>query len=586
MLDPVSRLNAALVGRYSIERELGSGGMATVYLADDLEQGRQVAVKVLFPELVSAVGSRRFLREIEIVAKLQHPRILPLLDSGDVDGLLYYAMPLIEGDSLRHRLNREKQLSIDEALRVAGEVAEALSHAHSQGIIHRDIKPSNIMLDAGHALVTDFGIALMLEGVPTDRLTASGLTPGSPEYMSPEQASGDQQVDERSDVYSLGCVLFEMLTGDPPFTASVPQAILAKKLTEAIPSPRVVRESLPEHVEHAVTIALAKSPADRFRTAQEFGQALSGDFGGRELVAARSTSAVSTPGAAGSRWVGAVAATLAGVAALLTAVGFLTTRVYDLKLRIPLEYTPSRTDFLVVGAKALFPALFYCFAAAVVYVGLRFAWRGAALGLQRVPGVSSTVESLQNRSTDAWEKRLRPAAAETVADAYLIGSIIAAALVLLPFRDLLGTSWSTDSDVLSCSFRSLHRAYSITMPLLTASLAFAWYRFFRYQRRGRATGGRVAVAKWGGLSWVIIIAIVMTLPWRLLWDNTHPRALLDGEPMYVLVEADAELVIYRPGTRSTDRIRIGEAQQLERLGTSGYLFEGPELFPSPDPGCW
>ena len=215
-------------------------------------------------------------------------------------------------------------------------------------------------------------------------------------------------------------------------------------------------------------------------------------------------------------------------------------------------------------------------------MGLRFLWRGTALGLKRAPRVASTLESLQQRSANAWWQLWRSLDSATVADAYFIGSIVAAVLVLLPFRHLLAAPWSANSDALSCSFRSVHRAYQIAMPLLTASLALSWYRFFRYRRGRRAIGGRVAVAKWGSLGWVIIIAIVMTLPWRLLWDNTHPRALLDGEPAYVLM-AETELVIYSPQTGSTDRIRLGEGRQLERLGTSGYLFEGLELFRNPDP---
>ncbi len=586
MSDALRRLESGLADRYRIDGELGRGGMATVYLAHDVKHQRSVALKVLLPELASVVGSERFLREIEIAARLRHPHILPLLDSGSVDGLLYYVMPLVEGESLRGRLNREKQLPLDEALGITNEVIDALSYSHVHGVIHRDIKPSNVMLDSGHATVTDFGIALVVQDVSTERLTASGLSPGSPQYMSPEQAAGEQNVDGRSDVYSLGCVLFEMLTGDPPFTGSIPQAILAKKLMESVPHLRVVRDSVPEHVEQAVTIALAKSPADRFATVEEFGRALTGDFGDRAVVGASAPSAVAPdPGASVSRVAGTMIALTAGLGALLTAIGFLSTRVYDLKLRIPVEHTPSRTDFAIVGAKALVPAVVFCFVGVVVYVGLRFTWRGTWLGLRRIPAVGHTLKSIQHRSTNAWQKLRRPVEAATVGDAYFIGGVIGVVVVLGFFRQLFMAMSGPDSEVLSCSFRPLHVAYSITMSLVTAGLALAWFKFARYLRRRHVTGVRASLAKWGGLAWVIIVALVMTMPWRLLWDNDHPRALLDGERTYILMETDTELLIYRPRTQSTERISGAEGQRLERLGTSGYLFEDSVAFRTPLSGC-
>jgi hypothetical protein len=404
--------------------------------------------------------------------------------------------------------------------------------------------------------------------------------------MSPEQAAGEQNVDGRSDVYSLGCVLFEMLTGDPPFTGSIPQAILARKLMESVPHLRVVRDSVPEHVEQAVTIALAKSPADRFGTVQEFGRALSGDFGDRTVVDVSEPSTVAPgPGASVSRVAGTVTAVAAGLGALLTAIGFLSTRVYDLKLRIPIEHTPSRTDFAIVGAKALVPALVFCFAGVVVYVGLRFVWRGTWLGLRRIPAVGHTLRSIRHRSTNAWRKLWRPVEAATVGDAYFIGGVIGGAVVLGFFRHLLLAVSGPDSEVLSCSFRPLHHTYSITMSLLTAVLALTWFKFARYLRRRRVMGGRASLAKWGGLAWVVIVTIVMTMPWRLLWDNDHPRALLEGERAYILMETDTELLIYRPGAQSTERISGDEGRTLERLGTSGYLFEDSVAFRTPLSGC-
>src|SRR5436190_12577825 len=232
MTDIVSTLTQQLAGHYRVERELGAGGMATVFLAHDLKHARDVAIKVLHPDLGAALGGDRFLSEIRTTAQLQHPHILPLLDSGDADGLLYYVMPYVTGETLRARLEREQQLPIADVVRIAREVADALSAAHELHIIHRDIKPENILLQGGHAVVADFGIALAVQQAGGSRMTQTGLSLGTPQYMSPEQAMGERTIDARSDIYALGAVLYEMLTGDPPFTGSTVQAIVAKVLTE------------------------------------------------------------------------------------------------------------------------------------------------------------------------------------------------------------------------------------------------------------------------------------------------------------------------------------------------------------------
>jgi Tol biopolymer transport system component len=268
------RLVAALADRYHIVRELGAGGMATVYLADDLKHDRKVAIKVLRPELAAVIGGERFVAEIKTTAALQHPHILPLFDSGEADSFLYYVMPYVEGESLRDRLDRDKQLPVEEAVRIAKAVGSALHYAHERGIVHRDIKPANILLHAGEPVVADFGIAIAISAAGGGRLTETGMSVGTPHYMSPEQASADRDVDARSDTYALACVLYEMLAGAPPHTGPSAQAVLMRILTENPRSITDVRRSVPMHVRDALSKGLEKLPADRFATAKGFVDAL------------------------------------------------------------------------------------------------------------------------------------------------------------------------------------------------------------------------------------------------------------------------------------------------------------------------
>jgi serine/threonine protein kinase/tetratricopeptide (TPR) repeat protein len=285
MADLRSELASALVDRYTIERELGRGGMATVYLAQDVRHDRPVALKVLHPQLAATLGPERFQREIRLAARLQHPHILTVLDSGESAGYLWFTMPYIEGESLRDRLNRERQLPVDDALRIAREAAEALDYAHQHGIVHRDIKPENILLTgrpsretgaigSWHALVADFGIARALNASGAHSLTETGMTLGTPAYMSPEQATGDRELDGRTDIYSLGVVLYEMLAGETPFGGGTAQAMIARRLTESARPLRTIRDTIGEPVETLVTRSLARSPADRFATAGELARAL------------------------------------------------------------------------------------------------------------------------------------------------------------------------------------------------------------------------------------------------------------------------------------------------------------------------
>ena len=288
--------------RYRIERVLGRGGMATVYAAEDVKHRRRVALKILHRDCREALGGDRFLREIELTGNLHHPNILPMFDSGDADGLLYYVMPLVDGQSLRARMDEQGQMPIDEAVRIATEVAGALDYAHTRGVVHRDIKPENILLAGNHTFVADFGIAKAKDAAG-EALTATGLLVGTPAYMSPEQVSGERELDARSDIYALGCVLYEMLAGEPPFIGSSTQAVIAKRMAGAAPSVRTLRHGVPVHIERAIDCALARAPADRFASGAEFAAALHG-----------STSAIK-PGAEKFNW------SLARAAGIVVLVG-------------------------------------------------------------------------------------------------------------------------------------------------------------------------------------------------------------------------------------------------------------------------
>ncbi len=315
MPDPLPRLTEALEDRYRLEKELGAGGMATVYLAQDLKHNRKVAVKVLRPELAAVIGAERFLSEITTTANLQHPHILPLFDSGEADGFLFYVMPFVEGETVRDRMNREKQLPVADAVRIASEVASALDYAHRHNVIHRDIKPENILLHDGSALVADFGIALAASKAGGTRMTETGMSLGTPHYMSPEQAMGEREISARSDVYALGCVLYEMLCGEPPFMGPTAQAIIARVVTETPRSLTSQRHTIPPQVEAAVLTALEKLPADRFATAAEFGAALASPTYASKATTSLAGARIASPRASRLTLAGwAVAAVAAAVA--------------------------------------------------------------------------------------------------------------------------------------------------------------------------------------------------------------------------------------------------------------------------------
>ena len=288
MAPQIDDLTAALADRYEIQKEIASGATATIHLAEDLRHGRKVALKVLHPELTSSLAAERFLREIEIISRLTHPHILPLYDSGEVGGVVYFVMPFVQGESLRDRLERERQLPLDEAVRIGCEVADALAYAHKHQVVHRDVKPGNILLEEGHAVVADFGIARAISTAGGKRITETGVAVGTPEYMSPEQAYDDEEVDARADLYSLACVMYEMLAGQPPFSGPNARAIMARHVIDPIPPIRTVRPDVPAHVALAIRKALSKAQSDRFTTLNDFVDAIEAKEGAAQESVATS----------------------------------------------------------------------------------------------------------------------------------------------------------------------------------------------------------------------------------------------------------------------------------------------------------
>lgn len=568
------RLEAALHPRYAIERELGRGGMATVYLARDEKHGRAVAVKVFEPELAAAVGSRRFEREIEVVARLRHPHILPLHDSGVSNGISWYVMPFVEGESLRERLKREGHLPVREAMRIAREVADALSYAHARGVVHRDVKPGNIMLEANHAVVTDFGIAALTQEVGPERLTQSGMSPGTPLYMSPEQAAG-QPVDHRSDIYSLGCVLYEMLAGEPPFTGPSSQVIMARKIAGEVRSLRVVRDAVPEALERITERCLETTPADRFQEATELAEAL-GSLRARIPTPAESIFRGGLAPAEKLLRVGAVVGL--GLIGMLT-IGFLSTKAFDLKLGVPATHSPTRSDHLVVGAQALVNVTVLTLVAIVVFVAAKYAFRRVVTTLTRVPGLNRTTKALDRHVLGRWDRLVKSAGSTTLAETFFLVTGVAAVLVLSGFRELLSALWTTETAALACAERPLHRAFTITMTAFVVGAGGAWFTFFRWLGGRSRTPRRHALARWGSLAIIVVMLLALTTPWRLLWDGAE-RVRIGGERGYLVAETSTEWVIYETRSAASAIHPKEGGATIERLGVLGIPFEEPEAFAS------
>jgi hypothetical protein len=585
--DLVARLNAAFEGRYRIERPLGEGGMATVYLAQDLKHHRPVAVKVFEAQVGDPATAERFAREIETIAGLRHPNILPLHDSGQADGLMYFVMPFVDGGTLRDHLRRQGPLSLEAALRIAKEIAQALAYAHRRGIVHRDIKPANVMMDSGHAVVSDFGVALLAAGSSQDRLTKTGASPGTPAYMSPEQLDDHGTVDSRSDLYSLGCVLYEMLAGDPPFTGSTVRAVISRKLVDPVPSLRSVRDSVPDGVERLTLQTLERTPADRPRSAADLAERLArleSEASARDTETAGlhlDSGLIRSP-----RQLASLVATMTvGAALLLTTIGMLTTRVFDRKIQMPPMYTPSRSDYLAVGTQAVIPLVIWGFAAFVVwFLVARYVFPLTEGGISLVTRAASAKPTAPARPAIRRATRSWPGA--SLADLFMVSMLALSVLVLAlpPMRNVYFALVDVTTEALGCEERPLHRLHAFGLPALIVGFGLARHALFRRLRSLRTPMGRWTIARWASAVWLVVLVVIAALPWRVLWDSNYPRALIGTERAYVIVEDEQRVLAYTPSTRSV-RPYDRDAVEVTGLGVVGYLFEEPEVFESAMPGC-
>ncbi len=547
------RLRAALADRYRIDRELGAGGMATVYLARDLKHERQVALKVLRPELSAVIGAERFLVEIKTTANLQHPHILALYDSGQVDGTVFYVMPFVAGESLRDRLTREKQLPVAEAVRIASEIASALDYAHRHGVIHRDIKPENILLHDGRALVADFGIALAASrGDGGSRMTETGMSLGTPHYMSPEQALGERNLDARSDVYALGCVLHEMLAGEPPFTGPNAQAVIARVMNSAPEPVTALRKSVPDDVADAILTALEKLPADRFASAAEFAAALTGHAasGARRLPMTRARTAAGVSRASRMLWPVAFA-----VSAVAAAWGWL-------RPRTEIELPPSRLAIPVPGlggAGAFLQRVLDISADGRTLVYVDAADGGSRLVRRHLESVDAT--TLSGIPTLFAGPVISPDAREVAAT-----NTLGTQMFLFPLeggsgkplpRDLAwsnimawggdGSLWSSPQNDRARGIARIAPTGEVTYPFGTALIGYSLQEVLPGDRYGIAVRNPIGTSF--GPAFVVDLGSGATTP--LLGVDVVEIRYAQGLLVYVLNSGSMEAVRFDPRTRRT-----------------------------------
>ncbi|MDX1396681.1 MAG: serine/threonine-protein kinase, partial [Gemmatimonadota bacterium] len=492
-------------------------------------------------------------------------------------------MPLVDGESLRERLARQGQLPIREAVRIARDIADALAYAHRQGIIHRDIKPGNILIEDGHAVLADFGIATLTEHLSLETLTETGVVPGTPHYMAPEQLEPDLEIDHRADIYALGCVLYEMLAGEPPIPGARASVVLARKMAGEIGRLRVARPSVPEGLEQIVHRALARVPADRYETADELAEALethaiAGAPPATEPVAA------SAPARSLAEKMAVAATVVVGGVALTAAIGFLTTTAFDIKVQMPDAFRPSSTRHLTMGGRALLPvAAFGLFALGLFFVA-RFVAKRVGAGIMKLPVFAPATDAFERRVVTPGNRFVRAVRSATLGDAFFVSLVAVSLFVVTRFGDLLSVLWTSEAAILGCEHKAVHRSFMISMVVLIVGFGTIWLKLFPWLERRAPGRPRASAARWGSLAWLIGLLVLLTVPWRIIYGENE-RIRLDGRPAYLLQQTEATLLVVggeRGFARVVDR---GEGTDVERLGVHGSPFEGRVAFESGLPGC-